>query len=301
MIQCGSPKGDGTDGPGYTFEDEFDPALRHDRPGIVSMANSGFDSNGGQFFITVTHTPWLDDVHTVFGSVVEGMQVVSNIAAVAVGGNDRPLVDIIITNTFITRNGTNAQHFAETHHLLPEVEALPLAIEGLRLSMGTASSSWQYVYSATNLSGGWEEAFSDYRPEAAGSLDLIASGEPREFFHANRVVYTPDTNRTVNPVLHRLVMTIDGNVLEIVPDGTDSGSVMVNSGTNAAITEWNWTREPYRARFFVDSDGYVPFWFDLHYTSPTHGRCYGYYHDGGWDYIGSDQQNPGEGTFTDQK
>jgi cyclophilin family peptidyl-prolyl cis-trans isomerase len=111
MIQCGSPKGDGSDGPGYSFQDEFDPTLRHDHPGTVSMANSGPNSNGGQFFITVANTPWLDDVHTVFGSVVEGMDIVSNIAAVAVDANDRPVDDVVITNAFITRNGTNAMTF----------------------------------------------------------------------------------------------------------------------------------------------------------------------------------------------
>ena len=99
MIQCGSPKGDGMDGPGYSFQDDFDPSLRHDRPGVVSMANSGFDSNGGQFFITVTNKPHLDDVHSVFGSVVEGMDVVSNISEVPVNGSV-PVVDVVITNVF---------------------------------------------------------------------------------------------------------------------------------------------------------------------------------------------------------
>ena len=76
MIQCGCPLGNGSSGPGYAFEDEFDPALRHNQPGIVSMANSGPNSNGGQFFIAVKNTFWLDDVHSVFGLVVEGMNVV---------------------------------------------------------------------------------------------------------------------------------------------------------------------------------------------------------------------------------
>jgi peptidyl-prolyl cis-trans isomerase A (cyclophilin A) len=103
MIQGGDPLGQGIGGPGYNFADEFHPKRRHNKAGIMSMANRGPNTNGGQFFITLAPTPHLDDRHTVFGEVVDGMDVISKIGRMQTGDRDRPVKDIVIQHVIIEK------------------------------------------------------------------------------------------------------------------------------------------------------------------------------------------------------
>jgi peptidyl-prolyl cis-trans isomerase A (cyclophilin A) len=103
MLQGGCPQGSGTGGPGYQFGDEFDSSLRHDSEGILSMANAGPGTNGSQFFVTLGPTPHLDNRHSVFGKVTQGMDVISKMGATKTAAGDRPVEDVVMEKVTIRR------------------------------------------------------------------------------------------------------------------------------------------------------------------------------------------------------
>jgi cyclophilin family peptidyl-prolyl cis-trans isomerase len=147
VIQGGSPNGMGTDDPGYRFRDEFHPSLNHDRAGVLSMANSGTNSNGSQFFLTLSAAPFLNNKHAVFGEVVEGLDVVQEIGRVPVDANSKPLAPVYMTSVAIVRIGSAAVAFnaAAIQPPLPEPH-------GIRSELRTQGPSRSLWWSANNNS-----------------------------------------------------------------------------------------------------------------------------------------------------
>lgn len=159
------PANDGTGGPGYSFADEFDPSLRHDAAGVLSMANAGPETNGSQFFITLAATPWLDDMHSVFGRVVAGMDVVTKIAA-----GDR------IEKVEISRLGDRARGFATDRSAWDSLKLK--ATERARLKMESQfpklESIGNGIRSAVITSGTGETPRSGSKVKVAYELRLMS-------------------------------------------------------------------------------------------------------------------------------
>lgn len=161
MIQGGDPQGNGRGGPGYKFANEIVDSLQHSKKGILSMANSGPGTNGSQFFITLKETPWLNGRHTVFGEIVEGIEIIDSIGATETLPGDKPKDSIVINTVKIIRKGSAAKKFdgnkifqAESQRLKDEkAEKERIAIEK---AAGTKSKLDGYKTKATKLDSGLE-------------------------------------------------------------------------------------------------------------------------------------------------
>ena len=152
MIQTGDPFGNGTGGPGYQFGDEFRADLKHDKAGVLSMANSGPGTNGSQFFITHKATPHLDNKHTVFGQVVSGQDVVVKIADVPTTGPQKstPITDVVMKKVTIVRTGTAAKAF-DWSKAIAGAAATGAAATGTAAASGMAAGSTDKTMIAKKL------------------------------------------------------------------------------------------------------------------------------------------------------
>ena len=213
MVQGGCPQGKGTGNPGYKFDDEFHPDLKHDAPGILSMANAGPGTNGSQFFITHTATPWLDDKHTVFGHVIEGQDVVDSIAQ----GDKVDALEII-------RVGAAAEAFDATV-AFETFEADKLAkIEAAKAAQAEALASITKGFTQTD-SGLF------YRVDKAGEGDQPAKGNSVKVHYKGELldgtVFDSSFKRN-QPIEFSL------GVGQVIP-GWDEGIALLNKGAKATL------------------------------------------------------------------
>lgn len=288
VMQGGSPAGDGSDGPGYVFPDEFHPELRHDKTGIVSMANSGIESNGSQFFITYGSFSFLDDSHTVFGEVVENFSTIHTIGQTPVNPvNDQPINPVTIVSVEIVRQGEAAQSWDPTAYALPEVIESPATMSRDWATPGKAVLNWPrpgggevFVYRTTNFEqwGIWGVVM-DHEPAVANGVDLtsIMAAEQTLFFRTVRAQYPAPILTPAVVRGNRAVVTIPASNLTVRIDFTlaskGTKTYIPGGGTEFTqnIEEYIFRAEPLRLLTGINEEGGGGWYYTFVFTSPTEG------------------------------
>ena len=281
MIQGGSPNGLGTDGPGYSFPDEFSPSLRHDGPGVLSMANSGPNSNGGQFFVTVAATAWLNDVHTIFGRVTSGQDIVDSISVVSVDSGTKPLTSVVLQSIQIRRVGAAAQSFDIQAQGLPVVTSEPMRISAGGAMTTLAFTNRLYAENFLSLSSNltaWTGSSLgiDVAAPASNSVQQAMSGSA-QFYSLSRIQYPSSTFAPRGLQSRTLALTFDNGLpaLKIVFDAA-SGGTYVFGADPGTITSYTWSQEVYRGRLWpIYYSGLVPMTLRLDFTGDLAGKFSG--------------------------
>ena len=280
IIQAGSPNGLGTDGPGYVFPDEVTNGLAFDEPYLFAMANSGPNSNGSQFFITEGIPTNLNGIHTIFGSVSVGEDIVDLIHATPVDAGDSPITDVVINSLLIRRVGEAAEAFDEFAEELPIVSEISLprieiSADGSSLITGQPAGSSLTLDSGTDLIEWTSEQYFLDRDSASAVVGELE----REFYRIP--LPTPLVTWPVSapaPASYRgmtLDFTIGATLIQLVINDTGLGTITFD-GTVGQIIEFREEfTNPYGASLLVFSDTFAPFRFRLGADDGDGGRLTG--------------------------
>lgn len=286
IIQGGSPNGQGTDGPGYTFQDEFHASLRHNSFGTLSMANSGPDSNGSQFFLTVGPAAFLDDRHSVFGKLYGGSNVVYAISRVATNSASKPLTNVVLHQVVIRRIGAAAQAFNLATNGLPVVTNLPLfaAKSGALMSISFSNrlNADNRIYASSNLLF-WSGTKLGIETAAGFGTQLTVNlTGPSGFYRMSQIQYPP-TLYTPRSILNRnftlnFTSGISG-AMAVSFDNSGIGFYNYNNAIANLVLGYNYVQDAYRGRIY-DLYAFQFGVLDLHlaYTNSSAGTFKGTYY-----------------------
>jgi len=285
MSQGGSPNGQGTDGPGYAFIDEFSPSLRHDSFGILSSANSGPDSNGAQYFVTAGPTPWLNDVHSVFGKLYGGSNVVYAINRVATGAGDKPLTNVVVQSVTIRRVGTAAEAFDINAQSLPLVTNLNVTLSRVGTNVSLNFSNRLYadnrLYSSANLSNWSGTELGLEIVEPVGNAVTRSAGAPSQFFRMTQIQYPSSTlaPKTLTNRVLTLNFPPNWGTITITFNAVGGGTYTDSLGPPGTVTSYVWAQQPYRGYpspiNFSGPGQLLPMYLRLDFTSNSTGTISG--------------------------
>lgn len=283
MNQGGSPNGQGTDGPGYVFTDEFSPTARHDGAGVLSMANSGADSNGAQFFVTAAATPWLNDVHTVFGRVVGGSNVVLAINGVATA-NDRPLTNVVVQSIGIRRIGAAAEAFDIRAQGLPVLSnpSFSATVQGTNanLLIGRAPRVDTKLFTSTNLTTWTVQSLGLTLEEPLVGGITVAATNSSAFYRIAQAQYAEPTLAPPSIAGRTVTLQFSGNVgtITLQPNASGGGTYTYASTTTTTgtIRSYTWAQEPYVGRILpIEYSNLVPMTLRLNFENANGGTFTG--------------------------
>jgi peptidyl-prolyl cis-trans isomerase A (cyclophilin A) len=284
MNQGGSPNGQGTDGPGYAFTDEFSPGLVFDSFGVLAMANSGPNSDGAQFFITVAPFTSGNNVYSIFGRLTAGSNVVYAINHVATDANDKPLTNVVIQQVSIRRVGAAAQAFNIDAQGLPIVTNLPLRIATTASQVTLTFTNRQYadnrLYSATNLSGAWtSDALGIEITTPFSNSVQQAKDASRGFYSMAQIQYASSTFAPKTIYGRTLTLNFTSGLsgtLTITFDSAGGGNYTFPSYSPGSVTSYSWTQDPYRGFLWpIYFSGLVPLTAQLDFATNTSGTFTG--------------------------
>ena len=282
MIQTGSPNGQGTDGPGYAFPDEFTASLRFSGPGVLAMANSGPNSNGSQIFVTVAAATWLNDVHTIFGWLTSGTNVVVAISQVATDTSNRPLTNVVLQNVSIRRVGTAAQAFNIDAQNLPVVSNPGLALSNsanqVALSFTNHPFADNRLYSCTNLID-WSNEMLGIEPASPGTNIFFRGKDvPQSFYRFAQIQYPSATFAPKSVYGRTAALTFStgsSGTLTLTFDNLGGATYVFPPDPSGTVQYYDWAQEPYRGRLWLELPGYPPLNLQCNFSNGTGGSFSG--------------------------
>jgi peptidyl-prolyl cis-trans isomerase A (cyclophilin A) len=290
MNQGGSPGGLSDGGPGYALTDEFKPQLVFTNFGALAMANSGPNSAGSQFFITVAPYPPGNNVYTIFGKVVSGSNVVSAINNVATDVNSRPLTNVVMQQVAIRRVGSAAQAFNIYAQGLPIVTNLPLNIAAgtnqITLTFSNRLYADNRLYSATNLPGIWTANPLGIEITAPTTNNVQWTMDAPQRFYALAQVQYPSSTFAPKSLYGRtltLTFTMGPGLITVVFDSIGGGTYTWTGHPSGTVVTYTWNQDVYRGTLLpLWLSGVVPLTLTLNFTSNTGGTMNGtaYFSDG---------------------
>jgi peptidyl-prolyl cis-trans isomerase A (cyclophilin A) len=282
MNQGGSPNGQGTDGPGYAFADEFSPNLVFDSFGVLAMANSGPNSDGAQFFITVAPFTEGNNTYAIFGKVVSGSNVVYAINHVATDSSDKPLINVVVQQVNIRREGTAAQAFNINAQGLPVVTNLCLRVTNRTGQVSLAFTNRPFadnrLYSSTNLNTWAADLLGIESATPETNVLYRAKDAPRNFFRMAQVQYASST--FAPKTMYGRILTLNFNtgtdVITVSFDSGGGGTYTYPPSPAGTVDDYTYSQDPYRGFLWpIFFSGVAPMTLRLDFSSNNAGTFSG--------------------------